>query len=97
MSVGSGFFFCRIRWTYRMVRLVYLDCPATFYLGPSLSERLYPRLTNGVTDEEVRDPPPSLEVCSYNCSAVIVLVLILFWEVDTTNILCAWYMYDRVT
>lgn len=52
MSESSGSIYERIRWTFRMVRLVYLDCPATLFLGPSLSERLYPRLTNGVRDED---------------------------------------------
>lgn len=87
MSARDGFIYNKLRWTYRMVRLVYLDCPATLYSGPSPNERHYPRLTNGVTVEEVRDPPPSLEVCSYIYLTVLVCVQILFWGSDTTNIL----------
>ena len=84
-----------------MVRLVYLNCPATLYSGPSPTERQYPRLTNRVVVEEVGDPPPSLEVCSYVYYTVIVCVQILFWGIffvfDTTNVFNAWDKNDRVT
>ncbi len=51
-------------WTSRMVELLFFDSLTTLNIGPSCSERLLPRPTNGVTVEGDQDLPSHLEVCS---------------------------------
>lgn len=89
--------FCiRKRWTVRMVELFFFDSLfATFKTGPSLSERLFPRLTNGVTGEEEHVSPPLLEVCS--CVSSKVHNSVLFLLRGATNLFKTWNEYSRIS
>lgn len=70
----------------------------TLIMGPSPYERLYPRPTNGVTGEEVMEPPPLLEVRLCNCSCYCsIVVTIYFVLMGAANSFTAWNRNDRDT
>lgn len=76
-----------------MVEFLLPNSFAILGYGPSLSERLHPRLTNRVTGEG--DFPPRLEACSSSSLCSLFCIQILFWGIYGSADFQT--VYDRVT
>lgn len=80
-----------------MVETLFFDSLTTLNIGPSRSERIVPRPTNGVAAEGDQELPSFLEVylSSYLCFLVAVHVNSLFC--GGTSLLVLRNIHDRVT
>ena len=80
-----------------MAKLLFFDSLTTLNIGPSLSERPFPRSTNGVTVEGDQDLPSFLEVCSSSCLCFLVVVHVTSSFCGGTNLLAVKKVHDRIT
>ena len=76
---------------------LFFDSLPTLNIGPSRSERLFPRPTNGVIVEGHQDLPSLLEVCSSSCLCFLIAVHVKSLFCGDTSLLVLKSIHDKVT
>lgn len=82
--------------SFFILQLLFFDRLTTLNIGPSRSERLLPRPTNGVTVEGVQDLLSFLEVCYSSCLCFLVAVHVRSLFCGGPNLLALRSVHDRV-